>query len=475
VALGDTQKTVYQLQTQGVPQFIADTKAAARAVDELKASSKSVTFTDPANTAMLAKIQGARAEAAAAAERIALMPGGSKYRGAGATAGEAAALAPLGMGAKLATAARFAGAAGLGYTAFQQAKDAVRYANDVQAAQLQVAQAIKSTGGAAGVTAKDVFNLSSKIGNLAGVQRTQVQASESVLLGFTRIRNEGVDKIFDRTSMAVANVATRLHEDLSTAALQVGKALQNPIQGVSALRSQGVLFTNQQVDQIKVMTAAGNVVGAQKVMLRQLETQYGGSAAAAGKTLPAALVRLNQAWEDSRQKLAVQLMPSAIRFTNWLAITVPKATAIAGASIHALWGSGPGSLSGFIHGLPGGKLTGGAFDFLKQPVWDQAGQVNSALNRVTQGPNDLLGNVFGGGAQTPRVGKARGLGDDDVPARGLGSPFKSDPVKVNWQADTDPLDSRPVVLVADGKQIATVVMRSSARQAHAQGRGSAHR
>lgn len=489
--IGDTsQKVVYELQMQGVPAFVADAKAAAGSLDTLKRSTAEAdvaltraqqmgaTKGGPATQALWASMlassapAGSRSAAAAKAAGFTEAEIGATAAGAGAARG--AGLAGLAGGAaRLGAAGAIAGA---GYVALNQLKDGVRYATESQRVNLQVQAAIKSTGGAAGVTSKQVRGLASSIGNLSGQQRNTVLSSESVLLGFNRIKNVGTDKIFDRTALAVANVSARLGTDLNTSALQVGKALQEPISGIGALRSAGVLFTAQQVDQVKVMVAAGDRIGAQKILLGQLERQYGGAAKASGKDLPAALTRLDQAWEDSRQKLVVQLMPGLITFTNWLAITLPKATAIASTAIHGIWGNGPGSISGFLHGLPGGSVAGGAFDFAKQPIWTQAGQVNSALNNATQGVSD---NLFGSsGATVTKFAKGRGLhasdSDDDDPALGLGSPFRTPPVKVNW-AGGDPLSNRPIVLVADGKQLASVVMRGSAKAAHAQGRGSAHR
>jgi hypothetical protein len=78
-------------------------------------------------------------------------------------------------------------------------------------------------------------------------------------------------------------MSARLGTDLNKTAIQVGKALQDPIKGVSALRRVGVDFTEQQKEQIEKMVEANDVIGAQKLILAELTKEFGGSAAAAGR------------------------------------------------------------------------------------------------------------------------------------------------------------------------------------------------
>lgn len=146
------------------------------------------------------------------------------------------------------------------------------------------AAAIKSTGGAANVTAKQVSDLSTAISNKTGVDDEAVQSASNLLLTFTNVRNE-VGKgnaVFDRATQAATNMAAALGKEPKDAALQLGKALNDPIKGVTALGRAGVQFSEQQREQIKTMVESGDILGAQKVILAELGTQFGGAAAAAG-------------------------------------------------------------------------------------------------------------------------------------------------------------------------------------------------
>jgi hypothetical protein len=69
--------------------------------------------------------------------------------------------------------------------------------------------------------------------------------------------------------------------DLNGAALQVGKALQDPIQGINALRRAGVLFDESQKAQIKNFVETNQLAKAQSLILGELNKEFGGSAEAA--------------------------------------------------------------------------------------------------------------------------------------------------------------------------------------------------
>jgi hypothetical protein len=91
---------------------------------------------------------------------------------------------------------------------------------------------------------------------------------------------------FDKAQVAILNLSTRLGTDLTSASVQVGKALNDPIKGVKALGRAGVQFTAEQKAQIEALQESGDVAGAQTIILQELETQFGGAAEAAANVDP---------------------------------------------------------------------------------------------------------------------------------------------------------------------------------------------
>lgn len=201
------------------------------------------------------------------------------------------------VGAAAAFAAPLAAAAGIGAvikTGFDEVKDAA-------AGTAQLAAGIASTGNAANVSVEGLNNLASSIQHTTGQTDDSIVAAESLLLTFSNIRNVGPDKIFDQATQAAADMAARMGGDASSNAILLGKALNDPVKGITALTRVGVSFTQQQKDQIGAMVQAGDVLGAQKVILGELNKEFGGSAAAYGKTLPGQIDILKRSFEDFSQ------------------------------------------------------------------------------------------------------------------------------------------------------------------------------
>jgi hypothetical protein len=67
---------------------------------------------------------------------------------------------------------------------------------------------------------------------------------------------------------------------MKSSAIQVGKALNDPINGLTSLKRVGVQFTDEQTHMIEQMVNHNNLLGAQKIILGELTAEFGGSAAA---------------------------------------------------------------------------------------------------------------------------------------------------------------------------------------------------
>lgn len=192
---------------------------------------------------------------------------------------------------------------------------------------------LKSTGGVANVTAKDVTKMSEALEKKSLIDAEVIQNGQNVLLTFTNIRNEAGkgNKIFDRSTQAAVDLSTALGTDLQSASTLVGKALNDPIKGVSALSKSGVQFTEQQKDMIKTLVESGDILGAQKIILGELDTQFAGSAEAASKTFGGALKRLKDTVDGVFESIIRVALPYLEKFANFLADNLPGAIAKASA------------------------------------------------------------------------------------------------------------------------------------------------
>ena len=162
------------------------------------------------------------------------------------------------------------------------------------ASQAQLGAAILSTGGSANRTIDQLNQHAAALQDVTNFGDETTNAMQGLLLTFTQIQGG----TFDRATVAVLDVATAMGTDLNAAALQVGKALNDPVLGMTALSRSGIQFTESQKDAVKAMVATNDILGAQNLILNELERQFGGSAIAARDTLGGALTSLGNAWGD---------------------------------------------------------------------------------------------------------------------------------------------------------------------------------
>lgn len=190
----------------------------------------------------------------------------------------------------------------------------------------QFAAGIKSTNNAANLSVKGMDDLAASIAGYSGQAYDSIGKTEQVLQTFTNIKNVGPDKIFDDATTAAANMAAKLGGDASSSAIQLGKALNDPVKGVTALRRVGVAFTDSQTASIAAMVASGNTMGAQKVILAELSREFGGAAEAAGQTLPGAIARSKVAFGELSKAAVSGLVPIIEPVISGVATLMMKVT-----------------------------------------------------------------------------------------------------------------------------------------------------
>lgn len=167
-------------------------------------------------------------------------------------------------------------------------------AMEAEVATIKTNAVIQSTGGIAGITAGDVDHLAQSMSELSGVDDEAIQSAENVMLTFTSIGKN----VFPEAMQAALDMSLALGTDLQGAVIQVGKALQDPILGISALRRVGVNFNTTAKETIQMMVDTGDAAGAQAFILKELETEFGGIAKAMGDTTQGSLNKMLNAFEN---------------------------------------------------------------------------------------------------------------------------------------------------------------------------------
>ena len=132
----------------------------------------------------------------------------------------------------------------------------------------------------------------------------------------TSFQTIGVES-YTRVAKAAADVAQVTKQDVNSSLLQLAKALQDPVRGLTALSRSGTTFTEQQKEQIKALVKSGKQFEAQQFILAEIEKQYGGAAEAAGSAGYAGAVdSLGESFRDFQEVLATAVEPAVIGVLN---------------------------------------------------------------------------------------------------------------------------------------------------------------
>ena len=164
-----------------------------------------------------------------------------------------------------------------------------------------------STGGASGMTMGAMVDLSEEMHRLTLFSHEQVAQSEAVLLTFRTIGKD----VFPTATRAIADMAQVMGMDLQSATVMVGKALNEPIKGIGALRKVGVQLTETQASQIKKYMEVNDIMSAQKVILGELNMEFGGAAVAAANKASGAYANMKKEFGEIGEELGAMLARSA--------------------------------------------------------------------------------------------------------------------------------------------------------------------
>lgn len=185
----------------------------------------------------------------------------------------------------------------------------------------QTEAVIKSTGGAANLTAQEINEMAGELQNLTNFGDEAIQNGQNLLLTFTQIGRD----VFPRATETMLDMSQAMNQGIKESAIQLGKALNDPIMGITALRRVGIQFNESQEETIRLMVESGRVMDAQGVILDELSRQFGGSARAAVNPftqLKNAIGDLGEAIGGALQPLLVPLASSLLTVvqttTRWV-------------------------------------------------------------------------------------------------------------------------------------------------------------
>ena len=189
-----------------------------------------------------------------------------------------------GWGKIIGVAAGVTAAIGATAGAFRFLGDSINEARDARKAMAQTAAVMRSMGRAE--APKAINKMVDRLEAMSGIDGDNLRVMTNLMLTFGNVTED----TFFRANELALDLSVSMGKDLSSSTIMVGKALNDPIKGLTSLQRVGVSFTAQQTKQIKAQMAAGEVSKAQKVILRELTREVGGSAEAQADAIQKAQV-----------------------------------------------------------------------------------------------------------------------------------------------------------------------------------------
>lgn len=298
----------------------------------------------------------------------------------------------------------FAGLSGAIVSATNAAKRQEQIMNQTRAV-------IKSTGSAAGVTADEMFKLAQGLQNVTTFGDEAILNGQNLLLTFKEIGKD----VFPRATEAMLDVSTSMNQGIKESAIQLGKALNDPILGITALRRVGIQFTDKQEDVIKALAKTGDIAKAQTLILDELESQFGGSARAAREGL-GAFDALRESIGDLVEEIGIALAPTMGKLSTSLNklvddLKVNKDFAKNTAQVLLMGAALSGLLT--VVGLVGQSIIGltASINFLNASMIPLTSTLSISLAGALKGIALLGGSAFVGWKIGEVIGEATGLNE----------------------------------------------------------------
>ena len=130
--------------------------------------------------------------------------------------------------------------------------------------------------------------------------------TENLILTFNQMGKD----IIPQVTESIMDLAQMMGGDLQGATMQVAKAMQDPERGLMMLRKSGVSFNDEQVNTIKHLYETGKAMEGQKMILQELQKEFGGQARAALETFGGRMKWLQNQIQDAQEGIGKAIVNS---------------------------------------------------------------------------------------------------------------------------------------------------------------------
>jgi phage-related protein len=221
-----------------------------------------------------------------------------------------------GVGGKIKGAALGIGAAIGGAFAVDKVMDFVGAAEDAEKASDRLSKVLENAGDATGDWSRHAENLATTLMNSTGIDDEVIKGGQAILATFHNVSGAAGQQsgAFDRATKAALDMSATGFGSVESASTMLGKALEDPVKGITALGKAGVTFSDDQKKAIQAMVDSGDKAGAMNLILQNVEGQVGGVAEASAT----AGDKMSVAWGDTQEAIGGLLLPAFQRLTPFI-------------------------------------------------------------------------------------------------------------------------------------------------------------
>jgi hypothetical protein len=176
---------------------------------------------------------------------------------------------------------------------------ALAEADALERRMLKLNAMLEATGGASGKTAAQIDTFSKQMAQNTLATQDAVQDAATRLLAFRSVSGE----VFDQTLRLAQDLSAAGFGGLSENAVKLGKALESPAEGLTALSRVGIVFSDQMKEQIRTLDENGEHLKAQQLIITELTSRVGGVGAAERNTLSGAWHAFGETVSDTFETL----------------------------------------------------------------------------------------------------------------------------------------------------------------------------
>lgn len=171
-------------------------------------------------------------------------------------------------------------------------KSAITESAELEKQMFRLDALLNSTGNASGFTANQLNNMALRLGEATLASQTGARDAIGALLTFTSITGDS----FERTLKSAQDLSAVLGTDLRSNVRLLARALEDPARGLNLLTRSGVVFTDQERENIQAMHDSGEAAKAQTLILDKLQSKIGGAGEGEAGGLAGAIDTLGERW-----------------------------------------------------------------------------------------------------------------------------------------------------------------------------------